>query len=130
MKHIAVALSLILVIGQTGCSFLMNRMVPLGVSCSDPEAELFVDGNPIGKGNTEVMVTRDQVHTVMARKGDRANTVAVGTKTSTAGILDLIGTFLFLLPVVGFLTPGCSSLDRDHVSIVLPNVTVIQDSKK
>ena len=109
-----------LMVGQSGCSFLGDSVQPLTVSSTEKDADLYVDGHPVGRGTAQTMVARDQNHLVMARKGDRMGTIVVGTQVSTLGVLDLVGGIFWAIPFVGLLTPGARSLDRDQVTVVLP----------
>jgi hypothetical protein len=109
-----------ILLSQSGCSLFGGTLQGLTVSCADKDADLYVDGNPIDKGSAQTMVARDQNHLVMANRGDRSQTVIVGTRLSGLGILDIIGGFIWLIPFIGLTAAGSRNLDKDQVTIVLP----------
>jgi hypothetical protein len=43
----------------------------------------------------------------------------IGNHFNTTGVLDAVGTWLFLLPGIGLFTPGAWSLDETDVTISL-----------
>ena len=120
MKLVTMFVSATFLVSQSGCSFFASSMVPLTVICSEKDADLFIDGQPIGKGTVSTLVSRDSNHIIMAKKGDRVGTVAIGTRLSGLGILDIIGGFLWLIPFLGLASPGSRSPDRDKVTVVIP----------
>jgi len=120
VRLVAVVLCATVLLSQSGCSFFGNTLQALTVTCADKDAELYIDGNVVGKGTVQVLVARDQNHLVMGKKGDRSQTLIVGTKLSTLGILDIIGGFFLLLPFLGLTAAGSRTLDKDIVTIVLP----------
>ena len=54
--------------------------------------------------NSRVMVTKPGYHPY---------SITTGYTLSQFGTLDLIGTFVFLVPVVGLITPGAYELEQD-----------------
>jgi hypothetical protein len=120
-----IALVLSTWLAQSGCSFLAPTTQLLTVTASDPEAEILVDGKSIGHGAGQVEVSRDEVHTAMARKGDRVGRTMIGYRRSTIGTVDFVSGWFWLVPFLGLLSPGAYRLSINNVTIVLPNVTVI-----
>jgi len=103
-----------------GCSLLAPSNQTLTISASEPDAEIILDGQPVGRGSVSVSVRRDVSHSVMARVGERTGHAGVGTTISTTGVLDIIGGCLFLLPLLGILGPGFHSLEKDVVNVYVP----------
>ena len=103
----------------SGCSLLVGSRQDVRIMASDPEAELFVDGEPCGKGPKTVSLVRNREHRVMAKLGDRAGTERITYSMSTTGIMDLIGGCCFLLPFLGAFSPGWHELDQDAIYVVL-----------
>lgn len=95
-------------------------MQSVTVTSTDPSADLFADGNPIGRGTATVSLSRNKDHSLMARLGERVSTFQIGTHVSTTGALDILGTVLFLIPVIGVAGAGFWSLDTDSVILTLP----------
>lgn len=44
---------------------------------------------------------------------------SIGNELSTTGILDIVGTILFIFPAIGLFFPGAKTLDRQNVAIDL-----------
>ena len=120
MRPFIVALLSVTLLAHTcGCSFLASSTQPLTVTCNDPEAELFIDGNPVGKGTVQVNVQRDAIHAVTAKSEKQTRTVFVGYKMSAVGILDIVGGCIWLLPFIGLAAPGSRQLERESVGVIL-----------
>ena len=43
----------------------------------------------------------------------------IDSSLNTTGILDIIGTFIFILPLIGVFCPGSKSLDENNVALNL-----------
>lgn len=104
-----------------GCSLFRSSTQPITVSATDPMAELFADGQPIGVGTATVNLKRNESHVFTAKMADgRAGTAQVGRSLSDTAMLDIVGGILFLLPFVGLLAPGAWDLDLTTVVIAVP----------
>jgi hypothetical protein len=103
-----------------GCSLFASSMQSVAITASDPNAYIFVDGEPVGKGSAAVNLKRNNSHAVMAKVGDRAGSATIGTCISTTGVLDIIGGVFLLVPFIGLAGPGFWSLDPTTVHVVLP----------
>jgi hypothetical protein len=119
MRKLALVLVLALAISP-GCSLMVGSRQPLTVTATDPRADLYVDGQYVGRGTGTTRVRRDEDHAVMARVGDRTGTASVGTRISGAGIADIVGCATFLLPCFGLLGPGFWRLDPSNVAVSVP----------
>jgi len=106
----------------SSCSlFVRETNQPVVITTSDPNAQIFVDGVPVGVGTATTEMKRDEGHAILAKTPDnRASTGIVGTKISTTGVLDIIGGCIFLLPFLGMLSSGFYTLDTNHVAIAIP----------
>ena len=103
-----------------GCSLFASSMQVVHVSTNEPDAEILIDGGFVGRGTASVNLERDRGHVVMARLGDRVSTFAIDKEISTTGILDLVGCFFFLFPIIGIVGDGFWDLDPQAVVLVLP----------
>ena len=104
----------------SSCSLFAPSTQAVTMTATDPAAEIFVDGNSVGRGSASVQLRRNQSHTVMARVGDRVGTASIGTTVSATGVLDIIGGIFFLFPFLGLAGPGFWSLDPNAVTIAVP----------
>ena len=53
------------------CSFAGPHRQSLTVMATDPQATIYVDGQPVGTGTATVRVKRNRAHSIVARIGDR-----------------------------------------------------------
>ena len=91
---------------------------------TDPKADLYVDGQYVGRGMGVTRVRRDEDHAVMVRVGDRVGTASVGTQISGAGIADIVGCATILVACFGLLGAGFWRLDPSNIAVSLPPESV------
>ncbi|HLL89553.1 MAG TPA: PEGA domain-containing protein [Tepidisphaeraceae bacterium] len=112
----AVSVSMIV---STGCSAFQPPKQAVLINTPTPGAEISVDGNPVGRSPVSVELDRNKQHAIIARYGEKTGTANVGTKISGTGILDIIGTFIFIIPAIGIFTPGFHELESTNVAVPL-----------
>lgn len=103
-----------------GCSIFQSANQDLTVVPSEDNAEIFINGKPVGTGTTTVKLKRGADYSVMAKSGERAATAKVGRKISGTGVADIVGGILFLFPFIGVFSPGFWDLNPQQLSIALP----------
>lgn len=109
----------IFLISSTGCSCFQPSTIPFSV-VTNPEADIYINGQYLGKGSGTMNIPRDQGVNVMAKKdGYFPATQSVNTKMSTSGVWDVIGGCIFLLPFLGLLSPGARDLEVHSVTLNL-----------
>lgn len=103
-----------------GCSMFAGSTQRFSVNTSEPDAQIFINGEFAGTGSVTREVKRDQTVSVMAKKdGYYPVTRDVGIQMSSTGVLDIVGGCIFLLPFIGLAFPGSHSLNMDSVSLVM-----------
>ena len=107
-------------LGFGSCSLLVPTTQSVAVTSSEAEAEIYVDGNFVGKGAATVDLRRNKSHTFMAKFDGRTGMASVGNSVSVTGVLDIVGGVLFLVPFVGLAGAGFYSLDSTEILVVLP----------
>ena len=113
--HLAIALGLV-----PGCSLMAASTQSVTIIPSDERAEVYVDGNLVGTGRVSTNLGRRKGHSIIAKVGDRAGSATIGTQLSVLGALDIVGTIIWLVPVVGVFGPGFMELDTTTVSVAIP----------
>jgi len=104
-----------------GCSFFRPSTQPVTIMATDPNAEIYVAGQPVGRGTTTVYLPRDQNQTVMARTNDnRAGTATIKSRLGSAGIFDIVAGAFLLVPFFGLLSPGSRALSTSSVVVQVP----------
>src|SRR5262249_2925744 len=108
-----------------GCSFFRSATQPVTIMATDPNAEIYPAGRPVGRGTATVELPRDQDTTILGRTDDnRAGTATVKSHMGSAGIFDIIGGAFILFPFFGLLAPGSRDLDASSVVIEIPPAAI------
>ena len=90
---------------------------------SEPDAQIYVNGQLIGLGSVETRVKKNQSVSVMAKKeGFYPVSREIDTTISSIGILDIVGGCIFLIPFIGLAAPGAHELDQSSVSLTMQKV--------
>jgi len=121
MRRVSCAVVLAASLASSSCSLFVRSTQPVVITPSDPQAEVYVDGNLVGKGVTTVALKRNRPHAFMAKVGDRTGTASTTYGVSTTGVVDIIGGVLWLVPFLGVLGPGFYELDQDQIHIAIPS---------
>ncbi|MBM3788965.1 MAG: hypothetical protein FJW35_01290 [Acidobacteria bacterium] len=110
-----------LVIGSPGCSLFVPHTQLVTVTASEPDAEILINGNLMGQGRAQAPVPRNRDATVTAEKpGFRPTQRHISSHLNAAGILDIVGGVIFLIPFIGLFSPGAHSLEETNVFLTLP----------
>lgn len=108
--------ALALVAALPSCSFLATPFTgarqSVTITASDPEAEIWVDGEKKGRGPITVRLSRKSTHRIDAALPDGRNGNAwLHSSTSTFGVIDTIFGSVLILPLFGLLFPGAWTLE-------------------
>ena len=109
----------VLVAASTGCSAFRSHMQTMNISCSPSDAILMVNGQR-QSSPAQVSVKRNRdVSLQCYKEGYAPYQRTIGHHFNETGVLDAVGTWLFLVPGIGLFTPGAWSLDETDVTISL-----------
>jgi hypothetical protein len=111
---------LLLISLMAGCSFAGPRTQQILIQASAPNADIYVDGQLRGKGSVSVTLIRNRTHTVQAKVGQCTGVALIEQTISVYGALDIVGTCVFLVPIIGVLSPGFWALQPDSVFVAVP----------
>lgn len=117
------AISIISFINMTACSFASPPNQTITIEPSHPNAEVSVDGRVIGQGVQQVKLSKRRDHSVLAKCGNNSGVAYIGRDVSGTGFADMIGGVIFLLPFLGFFSPGAYKLSPSTVYVVIPNAS-------
>ena len=112
-----------------GCSAFRPSKESISVMASQPDAVIYVNGQPVGQGSVTTRVKRNKnVQIVASKPGYYPGSYNIDSNLNTTGVLDIIGTFFFFLPVIGVFFPGAKSLDENNVFVNLIPQTMVNPS--
>lgn len=111
---LVVALSVL----TSGCSVLANKTQPVKIACSEPGATLQINGGPTFTGKTQIEARRNKIVAASCFKsGYYPSQKYISSSLSTAGIVDLASSFVWVLPAIGLFTPGAWDLDETDITL-------------
>ncbi len=105
------------ILATQGCSAFQPKFQTVLISTPTPGAEIEVNGREIGSSPVSTELQRNKSHAIIARHLGKTGTASIGTKISTTGVLDIIGTVFFIIPIIGVFTPGFHELDTTNVVV-------------
>jgi hypothetical protein len=119
-----VALTCCITTFTSGCALVNGTTQKVSINTSEPGAQVYVDGEPKGKTGEGrpivIAMSRKETHVVTATKeGYASNQVMVNKDLSGLGVLDLIGTCLFLVPGISLIMGSAWDLTPSSVFVPL-----------
>ena len=105
----------------TACSLAASSSQMINVVPSNPNAEVYVDGNLVGTGPQAVRMSKRSSHSVMAKCKSSTGMAMVDREFSTTGILDLVGGVIILVPLIGLFAPGSRRLTPSTITVAGPD---------
>ncbi len=101
----------------SSCSLFSSSTQTVTIESSNPQASIRVNGRAIGTGTATTALKKNKTQVITADYEQQHGTAIIESSLSTTGKLDIVGTFFFLFPVLGFLNEGAWTLDQDYVRI-------------
>lgn len=126
MQRIIAAALILPFLSLTGCSLAVGSRQSINIMPSHPRADVYVDGNLVGKGPQNVSMSKSSSHSIMAKCGGSAGTGIIDRSLSTTGMLDLIGGLLILFPLLGLISAGAWKLNPTTLSVAIPDETACE----
>ena len=103
-----------------GCSAFRSSTQVVMINSNVPEADVYINGAFVGKTPVSTQVKRSKDFGVSVRKaGYVPAALTVESHLNVTGVLDIVGTLLFLVPVIGLFTSGAWSLDETQINVNL-----------
>lgn len=113
MKNLITLSVSVLLSLTTGCSLFVGRHQSVSIQVSEPaHAKVWIDGAYQGEAPVVVSLPRNQTYCIIVKQdGYQPSQRILQYGLNTTGALDLVGTFTFIIPVLGLVSPGAQSLD-------------------
>lgn len=109
-----------LVFAQSGCSVFAPPTQSLVITASERDAEIFVNGHFEGTGEVKTRVVKNENVAIMAKKkGFFPATRTIPIEMSTAGMLDVVGGCIFIIPLIGLFYAGAHQLQTSNVNMIM-----------
>ncbi|MFH0954341.1 MAG: PEGA domain-containing protein [Verrucomicrobiota bacterium] len=109
---------MVCLIAAAGCSALRGTTQVITIKTSVSDADIYVNGNQVGKSPVSTEVARNRDTSIIARKqGYEPAARTIGNHFNETGALDAVGFILCLFPGIGLLTPGAWSVDDTDIMI-------------
>ncbi len=120
MNHSVQILSaLATTIALASCSLASPSKQTIKIVPNDPNATVYVNGEPMGQGTVTATLKKNKSVAITAKSGNKSGVAVVDSELSTTGVLDIVGGCIFLLPFLGFCSSGAYQLDQDTVPVNL-----------
>ena len=97
----------------SGCSIFVPRTQTITVNGIPTGAQVVVNGRVMHSPASVNVPCNRTVQIQVSKKGYYPCYLNGSYSLSTTGILDLIGFFVFVVPALGFISPGAFTLDQD-----------------
>ena len=116
---ICVVLCVSIITVTSGCSAFRPRTETINISSNPEGADVTVNGATY-RTPAQASVRRDGSIAIQCyKKGYVPYNRTIDTHLNTTGILDIVGTCIFIIPCIGLFTPGAYSLDETNVNVSL-----------
>jgi len=112
-----------MILTMNGCSLFAPKSESVSINTAPSGAEVLV--NDAYKGTTPCTVNVPcRGATITVRKnGYVPQKHTIGRSLGTCGILDIVGTVICLVPVVGLISSGAYTLDEHTVNLNMQKIT-------
>jgi hypothetical protein len=115
-----ISTALIALLSLQGCSAFQPKQESVTIIASTQPATVYVDNNPVGASPVTMMLDRNKSYAITAEYDGRHGSAVIERKISGTGVLDIVGTVFFIIPVIGIFCPGFWDLDPTTVHVQIP----------
>lgn len=98
----------------SGCSLFASKTQSISINGQPAGATVVVNGQPLVAPTTVEVKPNQRLSIAISKEGYNPCILNSGYTLSTTGILDLVGTFFFLFPALGFISPAAFTLDQEN----------------
>ena len=114
-----VVMASLLLLTTNGCSFFAPKTEEVAVNAVPAGAEVYVNNNFKGTTPCSVPMSCKGGEIMVKKAGYDTQLYKVGRHLGTCGVMDIVGTVLFLVPAVGLFSAGAYTLDEHNVNVSL-----------
>jgi hypothetical protein len=114
-----IVMASLLLLTTNGCSFFAPKTEEVAVNAVPAGAEVYVNNNFKGTTPCSVPMSCKGGEIMVKKAGYNPQLYKVGRHLGTCGVMDIVGTVLFLVPAVGLFSAGAYTLDEHNVNVTL-----------
>ena len=114
-----VVMASLLLLTTNGCSLFAPKSEIVSVNSEPQGAQVYVNGTLKGTTPCNVSVPCKEANIIVKKDGYNSQFYTIGHSLGTCGILDIVGTVMFLVPVVGLFSSGAYTLDQHTIQAPL-----------
>ena len=115
-----VIMAALVLLATNGCSLFAPKSEDVSINSEPQGAQVLVNNTHRGTTPCSVSLPCKGDATIVVRKdGYKSEVYHVGYSLGTCGILDIVGTVLFLVPAVGLFSAGAYTLDEHTINVSL-----------
>ena len=108
--------AIVLVLSTNGCSLFAPKSETVTINSEPQGAEVLVNNSRQGTTPCNVSLNCKHDATIVVRKqGYESQVFHINSHLGTCGIMDIVGTALFLFPAVGLFSAGAYTLDQHNI---------------
>ncbi len=108
------------IVSFSGCSFFAPSKQTIHVTSTPDGAKVLAGGQPVGQTPVQFEAHRGDNLLIEVQKAGYQTQYRTTSRTlSSTGILDVVGGFVFLVPLTGLLSSGAWKHDPDKYGIIL-----------
>lgn len=121
MKSFArLSTTLVVCLCVCACSFFGPRMQTITISSEPEDADVIINGRPVGRTPLRQEVPRNEDLLIEIKKSGYQTEYRSSHRTvSTLGTLDIIGGWVILIPFVGLISPAAWEHDPGVFGFIL-----------
>ena len=122
MKKMPVAnivMASLVLLTTNGCSFFAPKTEEVAVNTVPSGAQVYVNNNFKGTTPCNVPVSCKGGEILIKKAGYDPQIHKVGRHLGTCGVMDIVGTVIFLVPAVGLFSAGAYTLDEHTINVSL-----------
>lgn len=116
-KLIQITTTSLTCLALASCSLFSSSTQLVTIETSNPAADIRINGQRLGKGTVTTQLKKNKSHAITADCGNQHGMALIDSNLSVTGALDIIGGVCFLIPFLGFISPGAWTLSPDYVRI-------------
>ena len=107
----------LLLLTTNGCSFFAPKTEEVAVNTVPSGAQVYVNNSLKGTTPCSVPVSCKGGEILVKKSGYDPQIHKIGRHLGTCGVMDIVGTVMFLVPAIGLFSAGAYTLDQHTINV-------------